>query len=201
MTANPPAPDPTPASPDAATAQTPAFAPPPPFTPPPVFSAPVLPARRRGTSLLTTVLLVSAAAVAVAGISFAVGRLTAPVAAAATDGRQFAGFGNGNGRTGNGASPGTGGFGFRGAFGGVGLRGTVTAVNGLTLTVKLANGQEITVQTDASTTYHRQVSGASSDVTSGSSIIVQLQPGSGGFGQGGATTPTVHASDITVAGQ
>jgi len=176
----------------------PAFAPPPAFTPPPEFVAPAIPRRR--SSLLTSVLLAAAGAVAVAGLAFAAGRLTAPAAASTTGtGR----FGGGQGFAGRSFAPGAG-NGLRGAFGGLGLRGTVTAVDGNTITVKLANGTQIKVQTDASTTYHQQASGSASDVTSGKSVIVELQSGAGGFG-GGAnggtrTTPTVKASDITVAG-
>ena len=182
-----------------APAATPAFEPPPAFAPPPAFVAPPIP-RRRG-SLLTSALLAAAGAVAVAGIAFAAGRLTAPAAAASTTTGRFGGLGNGQGFAGRSFAPGAG-NGLRGAFGGVGLRGTVTAVNGSTITVKLANGTEIQVQTDSSTTYHQQASGSASDVTSGKSVIVQLQGGSGGFGGGGtATTRSVKASDITVTGQ
>ncbi|HLY36196.1 MAG TPA: hypothetical protein VKU35_05755 [Candidatus Limnocylindria bacterium] len=170
------------------------------FAPPPAFVAPVIPTRRQA-SLLTTVLLVGAAAIAVAGISFAVGRITAPVAAASTfTGRRLPGIGNGSAN-----DNGNGGRTFRsGAFGGIGIRGTVTAVNGSTITVRLANGQQIQVQTDSSTTYHQQASGSASDVTSGKSVIVEVQPGAGGFGTGtgaNGTTRTITASDITVAGQ
>jgi hypothetical protein len=75
-------------------------------------------------------------------------------------------------------------------------------VSGNTITVKLANGTEIKVQTDSGTTYHQQASGSASDVTSGKSVIVELRGGAGGFGGGGTTTtPTVKASDITVTAQ
>ena len=176
----------------------PAFAPPPAFTPPPEFVAPAIPRRR--SSLLTSVLLAAAGAVAVAGLAFAAGRLTAPAAASTTGtGR----LGGGQGFAGRSFAPGAG-NGLRSAFGGLGLRGTVTAVDGNTITVKLANGTQIKVQTDASTTYHQQASGSASDVTSGKSVIVEPQSGAGGFGGGAnggtGTTPTVKASDITVAG-
>jgi hypothetical protein len=170
------------------------------FAPPSAFVAPPIPRRR--SSLLTSVLLAAAAAVAVAGIAFAAGRLTAPVASASTTTGRFGGLGGGQGFAGRSFAPGAG-NGLRGAFGGVGLRGTVTAVSGDTITVKLANGTEIKVQTNSSTTYHQQASGSASDVTSGKSVIVELQGGTGGFGSGGGTTttPTVKASDITVTGQ
>jgi hypothetical protein len=196
MTNTPP--EPGAATPPASNAGAPGPAPVPPapsFAPPSSFTAPSIPVKRRA-SLLTTVLLVGAAAVAVAGISFAVGRVTAPVAAASTfNGRQFPGAG-GNGGTGQ------GGGGFRsGGLGQLGITGTVTAVNGSTITVKLANGQEIQVQTDSSTTYHQQTSGSSSDVASGKSVIIEVQPGTDGFGGGANGTRSLTASDITVAGQ
>lgn len=201
MTTTPPEPEATPSAP-AAAAPPPAGPPLPAasFAPPAAFVAPVIPQRRR-TSLLTTVLLVSAAAIAVAGISFAVGRVTAPPAAAATNanGRQF--FGNGNGNPNPGGNGFGGGFFRSGAFGGIGIRGTVTSVDGSTITVKLANGQEVKVQTDSSTTYHQQASGSASDVMNGTSVIVEVQPGSGASGAGAARTGTFKASDITVAGK
>jgi hypothetical protein len=203
MTTTPPEPQGTPAT--AAPVQPAATGTPgtPSFAPPPAFTAPVIPARRRA-SLLTTVLLVGAAAVAVAGISFAVGRVTAPTAAATTfNGRQFPGLGNGGANGGNGgANGGNAGGAFRGGFGefgGVAIRGTVTAVDGSTVTVKLANGQEIKVQTDSDTTYHQQTSGSTSDVANGKSVIVQVTPGAGRIGQGANGSATVKASDITVA--
>ena len=196
MTTTPPEPEATPApSPAAVGPSSPSQ--PAAFAPPPAFIAPALPQRRR-SSLLTTVLLVSAAAVAVAGISFAVGRVTAPAAAAGTgNGRQFLGNGNGNPNPGD---NGNGGFFRSGAFGGVGIRGTVTSVDGSTITVKIANGQEVKVQTDSTTTYHQQASGSASDVSSGKSVIVEVQPGAGGFGSVTNGTRTIRASDITVAG-
>ena len=194
--ATPPTPEPAAAPPEAPTAAAATFA------PPPAFTAPIIPQRRR-TSLLTTVLLVSAAAIAVAGISFAVGRVTAPpAAAAATNGRPFFGNGNGNPNAGgNGNGNGAGGFFRSGAFGGIGIRGTVTSVDGSTITVKLANGQEVKVQTDSSTTYHQQTSGSASDVANGSSVIVAVRPGAAGFGAGVNGTGTIKASDVTVAGK
>jgi len=189
-----------PTTPSTALPPGPGYAAPAAFAPPPAFAAPPIPRRR--SSLLTSVLLAAAGAVAVAGIAFAAGRLTAPAAAASTATGRFGGLGNGQGFAGRSFAPGAG-NGLRGAFGGVGLKGTVTGVTGNTITVKLANGTEIKVQTDTSTTYHQQASGSASDVTSGKSVIVQLQGGGGGFGGGGGTTttPTLRASDITVTGQ
>lgn len=205
MTMTPP--DPAPSSADeapetVATPSTTSFGPASSFAPAQAFIPP--PVRRQRAGLMTSVLLGTAAAVAVGGIAFAAGRLTAPPSTTAAATGRFGGqngqpFANASGRPGFGGGNG----GFRAAFGGLGVRGTVTSVSGDTLTVRLANGQEVKVQTDSSTTYHKQASASASDVTSGSQVIVELQAGNGfGFGgQGGGSTPTIKASDVTVAGQ
>jgi hypothetical protein len=145
--------------------------------------------------LLISVLLGLAAAIAVAGIAFAAGRLTAPAATAAATNRfgGLAGLGAARNGTGNGNA-------FRGGFGGIGVRGTVTAIEGNQITVKLANGQEVKVQTDSSTTYHKQAAASAPDVRSGASVIVEVQPGSG-FRPGASAAPTLKAADVTIAGQ
>ena len=93
-------------------------------TPPPVWSmppspiampsvvaaTPLAPARRRRDPL--TILMVVAAFVALGGVGFAVGRVTAPTAAAATAGR--GGFGNGSFNNPGGGSFTTGGNGATG---------------------------------------------------------------------------------------
>ncbi len=188
---------------------------------PPTFSAPpavnpdifssIAAAKPRARVTLTSILLAAAAVVAVAGIAFAVGRVTAPSASANQPGFGRA-FNGANGGTGGGAFPGAGNGGgggglFGGTSGGIELRGTVTAVNGDTLTIQLANGRTIQVQTSGSTTYHTQASGSASDVTNGKSVVVQVD-GAGGLrgllGQGGTGSTgsvTVPATDITVTGQ
>ncbi len=170
----------------------------------PIFAVP--PARSRRRMTLTSILLAAAAVVAVAGVAFAVGRVTAPASTTpAGFGRALQNGGTGaNGNRFPGAGQGGGLFGA--AAGGLELRGTVTAVNGDTITVQLENGRTIEVQTSSSTTYHTQVSGSASDVGSGKSVIVQVQGGAGlrgAFGQGGTTngTVTLPATDVTVTGQ
>ena len=160
----------------------------------------------RGTSLL----LVLAGAIAIGGIAFAAGRLTAP--AAATAGRfgdgQFPGdgqfAGGARGLPGNGPGlPGQG-----GGFGGVSLAGTVDAVSADSITVKLASGTSITILLDAKTTYHAATAATAGDVTVGSEVRVtpggrtanpraSLDPnanpdqGTGGVSFGPATDVTV----------
>ncbi len=195
----PPATDPAPAS-----TPPPAFSPPPAINPA-IFSS-VAAAKPRARVTLTSILLAAAAVVAVAGIAFAVGRVTAPATTANSTGfgRAFNGGAGANGANGGfpGANGGTRGGLFGGASGGIELRGTVTAVNGDTLTVQLQNGQTVKVQTSASTTYHTQVTGSVSDVASGKSVIVQVDGGGlrGLFGQGGTGSATVPALDVTVTG-
>ena len=117
----------------------------------------------RGTSLL----LALAAAIAVGGIAFAAGRLTAPAATAST------------GRTGNGQFPGGGqvpgdgqGFPGRQGFGGINLSGEVTAISADSITIKLASGSSVTIPLDADTAYHKATAASAGDVTVGSTVAV-----------------------------
>jgi hypothetical protein len=56
------------------------------------------------------------------------------------------------------------------------------------MTIKLPSGQTVTIGLNGSTTYHSQTAATASDVTSGSSVIVQLQ------GRGGAAGGQPRAS-------
>jgi hypothetical protein len=112
------------------------------------------------------------------------------------------GIGNGgtgrfNGGTGpNGSfAPGAGGFGggngagrglgFAGA-GGLSITGTVDTISDDSVTIKTSTGNTVTIGLDSSTTYHQQADATSSDVTAGTTVILQV--GAGGFrgGNGGA---------------
>ncbi len=158
-----------------------------PLSPGPLSPVPLIPPKpkqRGGGGLL----LALAALVAVGGIAFAVGRMTAPAAAASTNGRGT-GFQNG---AGNGGVPsgsfapgafGRGGVG--GAFGGITLDGTVTAVGSGTITVKTANGTETTIPTSSTTTYHQQQAATSGDVAVGATVEVRLAGGGFVRGAGG----------------
>jgi hypothetical protein len=166
--------------------------------------------RSGGSGMLVNVLLGIAVVIAVGGVAFAVGRATAPTtAAAATNGR----FGNGGFAGPNASGAPGGGFvgpgGFGGVNGGLSIEGTVTAISADSITVKLASGQTVTIPIDAQTTYHQRASATAADVTSGSTVIVQLQGGRGAFtngnGNGGPTAsgqPTrtlPAATSITLA--
>jgi hypothetical protein len=165
--------------------------------------------------------LVVAALLAVGGVAFGVGRATAPTAAAADGAGTFRnGAGNffrPDGSFDPNAAPGRG-----GAFalgGGLSIDGTVTAVSADSLTLKLANGQQVTFSLDSSTSYHQATAGTASDVAVGSSVAVKVQgngrlfgggQGGGQGGQGGAAASPapgasgapgavrLQATDITV---
>lgn len=162
----------------------------------PVTAQPVVSPVRRDRS--TQILLLVAALVAVAGLAFAIGRLTAPAPAAAAN-RTF-----GNGAFGGFGGFGTGGQGgaFTGAgrglgFGG-GIQGTVVSDDGSTLQLKLANGSTVSVQLGSSTTYHSQVAADASSVKTGGTVIVRIQRTAGATPAPSGATPTLSASDVTV---
>jgi hypothetical protein len=186
---------------------------------PPAAAMPVAPVvrPRRSSSRLLDIALVLAAALAIGGVAFGVGRATAPVATAA-DGPGF--IRDGGGRFPGGSfdpnnAPGRGGV--FGLGGGLSIDGTVTAVTADSLTLKLANGQEVTFNLDSSTTYHQSTAVSSSDVAVGNDVSVKLsangrvfgggQGGNGGAGASAAPGPSgapglangvLQASDITV---
>lgn len=185
------------------------------FDPEPVAPEPAPVVRPRAPqpqrrSVGTSLVLGLAAVVAVGGLAFAAGRLTAPPAAAATglNGTGNRGtFGNGEFPRASGA-PGGGFAGFRGAGGGLGIQGTVTAVTATQLTIQLANGTTLTIPLDSSTTYHQQTSGSASDVQVGKQVEVQATRNTSGGG-GAAASPGTGAggfslgaaSSVTVLGQ
>jgi hypothetical protein len=157
------------------------------------------PPRRGPSARVLNTVLAGALVFAVAGIAFAVGRMTAPAAASTTRGN-FPGAGQGPNGYFGGRQGGLGGGAFLGgAGGGVTVEGTVDSVSATTLTLKLASGQTIQIALDPTTTYHAQTDASSSDVVSGGKVLVQLNLGRGGgaAGEDGSVSgPT--ARDITV---
>jgi hypothetical protein len=131
----------------------------------------------------TIALLFIAAFVAVGGIGFALGHLTAPgaTAAAVPSGGRL-GFGGG-GRAIPSLAPGQtfdtsqfgGGAGARG-LGAVtgGVSGTVQSVSGTSITVQLANGTSETIDLSGTTTYHSAAAANATDVKVGTSVTVQI---------------------------
>jgi hypothetical protein len=162
------------------------------------------------------IVLALAALVAVAGVSFAGGRLTAPQAAAVT-GLPQGGALPGGGRIPGGAGNGQGG-GQGNALGnlgralgsGVAIRGTVSAVAADRISLRLDSGQTIDIPIDTGTTYHRQANAASGDLTTGTPVLVQLGAGATGGGPGGPNASNLPggigrfvgtARDITIVAQ
>ncbi len=184
-------------------AGTPAPAQPGPFQPAPSMTgpapapaepAPTVVATRRPRRDPLPIVLALAALVAVGGISFAAGRLSAPEAAARTGltgaglpgTGQRGGLGNGQGQPGNGNGNGFGNIG-RALGSGLAIRGTVTAVAADHITIRTESGQSVDIPTGAATTYHRQAAATATDVTAGTSVLVQLEPNTGGAGQPGSS--------------
>ena len=163
-------------------------------TPPPPVIAPVKKGDRTFTILLAVGLLI-----AVGGVAFAVGRVTAPAQAATTRGNFGAGgFG---GAAGAGAGTGAAGLGRGGFGGGVLVTGTVDSVSGTTMTLKEANGSTVTVNLASTTTYHAQAAATAADVTTGKQVQVEVQIAGGLGGQdvpgaspGAAANPSPAAS-------
>jgi hypothetical protein len=166
--------------------------------------APIVPANqppKRRASRWIDIALAGAAVLAIAGVAFAVGRTTAPTPTQATRG-----FG-GNGGFFRGGSfdpnaPGQGGNGGgRGAFGlggGLAIDGTVTSVSADSLTVKTADGRELTVSLSDSTAYHQASPATSSDVTVGDNVSVRVAGGRGPITASPSGAPQLSASDVTV---
>ena len=159
-------------------------------TPPPAVIAPTKKGDRTFTILLAVGLLI-----AVGGVAFAVGRVTAPAQAASTRGGFGAGgFGaGGTGAAGAGAA--------RGGFGGVLLTGTVDSISGTTMTLKEANGTTVIVNLASTTTYHAQAPATAADVTTGKQVQVQITGGlGGGAGAAGGATGGTGATGGGAAG-
>jgi hypothetical protein len=173
----------------------------------------VLPPKPRASrsGMWLNLLLGIAAAVAIGGVAFAVGRSTAPAPVAAA-GAGRGNFGGGAGRSFDpnaSFAPGAGGFGGFGGRGGGGLSisGTVDSVSSDSITIKTANGQTVTVSLSGDTTYHEATTGTAADVKSGASVSVRVGGlgggngnggnGNGGNGGAGASPGTGGALDLT----
>lgn len=152
-------------------------------------------APRRNNARLLNFALAGAVVLAIAGVAFAAGRLTAPPALASANGFPRGQVFNGTGGAGPGAS---GAPGIRGGFGaGPTIEGTVESVTDTTLTLKTADGQTIQIALDGTTTYHAQTDASSDDVATGAKVLVRA--GLRGAGPGnGASSGNLSATDVTV---
>ena len=152
----------------------------------PVQPVTVRPRRGGGSAMVINVLLGTALVVAVGGVAFAVGRATAPVTTAAA-GRTGANAGQGDQgggffRPNASGAPGRGGLGGGGFGGAVSVQGKVEAIDGSSITIKTPSGTTVTLGLNGDTSYHKQAAATAADVTTGSTVIVQLE--GRGFGNG-----------------
>ncbi len=170
----------------------------------PSISPVAVPKKKSGNA--TNLLLIGAAVIAIGGVAFAMGRATAPAAAAT-------GFAGGPGRPTGSFNPG-GGFG--GTLGGGNasliISGTVKSIDGTTLTITTADGTDTVVDTSGST-YHAQSPATAADVTAGTKVSVSVAafgfPGAANGGPGasgapvaspGARSTSIKATDVTITG-
>jgi len=159
---------------------------------------PIVAPSRRSNRLLD-IALALAAVLAIGGVAFAAGRITAPAGAGPAFARGLAPGGTIVTPDGsfdpNGPKP--GGLALNG---GLAIDGTVTAVDADSITLKLANGQEMTFSLDDSTNYHEATDASPSDVAVGDDVSVTASgngraPAAGSSGE----TPRLSARDVTVA--
>ncbi len=149
-----------------------------------------------------SIALVVAALVAVGGLAFAGGRLTAP-ASTPTIGSGFPGGFPGGFPRGS-FAPGDGIIGL--GQGGLTLRGEVTSLSADAITIRLEDGTSVTVPLDDQTTYHRSSAGQVDDVIVGSTVAIEpggvtTRPGAS-FDPGEAASLSLGpASDVTVVDQ
>src|ERR1035437_2900513 len=131
----------------------------------------------------TVALLLVAAFVAVGGVGFAVGHVTAGSGSAtATSALGGRGGQGGFGRNfpslapGQTLNPNQFGGGRTGGLGGVtgGVTGTVQSVTPTSITIQEASGTSVTIDLSGTTTYHGETTASSGDVKIGTSVTVQI---------------------------
>lgn len=170
------------------------------------------PARSNGRAGAGTIVLAVGLIVAVGGVAFAVGRVTAPAAPAAATTRSAGGAYGGplgvNGQPTGSFVPGADGFrAFGGAVGG--LTGTVAAITADTLTIQVGgtSGRTIEIPLSSSTAFHAETPATAADVSVGAEVTVRTertatqsgQQGGQGPGAGGPPDLTIGtATDVTI---
>jgi hypothetical protein len=131
----------------------------------------------------TLMLLLVAAFVAVGGIGFAIGHVTAQGATANATSAAPGGRGGFGGRGGNfpslaaGQTFNTSQFGAgRGGLGGFtgGVSGTVQSVTATSITIQEASGTSVTIDLSGNTTYHSEAAASAGAVQVGKSVTVQI---------------------------
>ena len=170
--------------------------PPAPTSPAPTTPAPAAVVKpRRSSNRLLDAALVVAAALAIGGVAFGIGRATSPAAAFTGGGVDFPGgkIVTPNGSFDPNAGPRVG------FSGGLTIDGTVTAIDGDKLTVKLADGTEMIFTLDSETAYHEATDASASDVTVGNDVSVKVKGGARVVaGADPSAAPKLSASDVTV---
>ena len=135
-------------------------------------------------------MLLVGALVAIGGVAFAVGRVTAPAAAATTAGGfGGAGRGTGTGAGGAGASAAPVACGAPAGGGAASVTGTVVSIDGSSIQIKLANGTTETLNLGSSVTYRDSTTGTAADVTPGATVQISLALGAGGGGPTASGAP------------
>lgn len=147
--------------------------------------------RKRSASPRLLLGLALASAVAVGGVAFAVGRMTAP-AAAATFPAGNPGGGTDGFQPPGGQAQGPGGFG--GFGGGLGLQGTIVSIGEDTLTLETSDGSTITVNLSDDTSYAREESADQGDLNEGDEVRVGVDVAAGSDPQ----SEEVDASSVTL---
>lgn len=161
---------------------------------------PATPGPRRSAPWVGVV-LGAALVLAVGGVAFAAGRLSAGSATQGALGAGGTGTRSGVGSLPGGQLPGgqgPGGFGGddlgrERAFRGPAIQGTVTGATADSITLRTLNGQTITISLGGSTTYHRETAASAGDVKTGSTVAIRVDLQSL---RNGGTTPA--ASDVTI---
>lgn len=169
--------------------------------PPPGSNLPAQAARPRRGRL--DLLLALAAVVAIGGVAFAAGRVTAP----ATSRGGFPGGFTSNGQIGQGVNPngGTGALQGNRLGGAAAIKGEVVEITADHLTLKLASGQTVQIALATTTAFHQQAAATAADVATGRQVLVQLaartpmpDQSPGTPGQGGSGFTLGAATDVTV---
>lgn len=142
-------------------------------------------------------LLIGAAILAVGGVTFAIGRATAPPSTQPRTG----GFTGGPAVRADGSfAPGAGGPRGLVTDGGLAIDGTVTSVDADSITLTLENGEEMTFVLDGDTTFREATDATAADVAVGDKVSVKADAGGRvRGGDGGSTTADLTAGDVTVS--
>ncbi len=165
---------------------------------PPVEQAPTnpaataAPAKKSWTRFLTPALALVAALIVGGVAGVLIGQNTA---AASNASSARGGFGTGQGGFGGGAGTGNGTGAAGGARGGF-TAGTITSIDGSTITLKLTDGSTVKVSTSGSTTVTKSSTAKVSDLATGETITVTGQTDS----SGGVTATRIAEGNVAFGG-